>query len=187
MIEQILADCQAYLRGHFLLTSGRHSEYYIEKIKLINNPMYVQKLCQQLCKSLKDVPCDVVCGPAYGGIVLAYEVARTLKKRFVFTQRDTDQKMTIRSGFEVKPGDKVIIIEDIVTTGGSVNEVLSVLESLHAEIQAIACIVDRSNYTATFRYPFIPLHTMQITTWGADECPLCKNGVPLLKPGASGK
>jgi len=186
MIEKILDDCQAYLKGHFQLTSGNHSEYYIEKIKLINNPNYVQMLCQQLCLQLKDFPCDIVCGPAYGGIVLAYEVARTLKKKFVFTQRE-DKQMTIRSGFEVKPGDKVIIIEDIVTTGGSVNEVINVLNSMKAEIRAIACIIDRSNYTVSFPYPFIPLHTMQIASWTPEECPLCKDNIPLQKPGASGK
>jgi len=186
MIYEILQDTQALLKGHFLLTSGRHSEYYVEKIRIINNPVYVEKLGQLLCTLLKYYDYDLVVGPAYGGIVLAYEVARTLGKRFAFTQRK-DEKMIIRSGFEVKPNDKVIIIEDIVTTGGSVKEVIALLEEMQTSIQAIGCIVDRSNGSASFHYPFISLHAMCIETWTPEYCPLCKAGIPLVKPGASDK
>jgi len=186
MINDILQATQALLNGHFLLTSGRHSEYYVEKIRIINNPVYVEKLCQLLSTLLKYYDCDLVLGPAYGGIVLAYELARIMGKRFAFTQRK-DEKMIIRPGFQVKPQQKVIIIEDIVTTGGSVQEVIALLEELQVSIQAIGCIVDRSGGKATFNYPFISLHEMKIETWSPEECPLCQTGIPLVKPGASDK
>ena len=186
MIEQILSDCKALLQGHFLLTSGKHSEYYVEKIKIINNPVYVEKLCAELSKKLQGVDCDVIIGPAYGGIVLAYEVAKQLGKKFVFTQRK-DEVMTIRTGFEIMPKQKAIIVEDIVTTGGSVHEVIATLKNMDVIVQAVACIVDRSNGKADFGCEFIPLHTMQIETFEANDCPFCKNNIPLVKPGASDK
>jgi orotate phosphoribosyltransferase len=200
MVENILTESQALLKGHFLLTSGRHSEYYVEKIKIINNPQNVDYLCELLTKKLSNFDCDVVVGPAYGGIVLAYEVAKKIGKKFVFTQRK-EEKMTIRSGFEIKSGDRAIIIEDIVTTGGSVNEVIETLADHEVEIVAIGCIVDRSNgtYCPTDqacqaegagkgkKIPFVPLLTMQIESWLPSVCPLCKNDVPLMIPGASDK
>ena len=186
MVKRILQDSQALLKGHFLLTSGKHSEYYVEKIKIINDPSYVEKLCSIMAERLKGIDCDLVVGPAYGGIILAYEVAKILGKKFVFTQRK-DEKMTIRSGFELHPDAKAIIIEDIVTTGGSVNEVIRVLENNNIVIKAIACIVDRSNSNVKFGYDFISLMAMNIEVFEAAECPLCKKGIPLIKPGASDK
>ncbi len=186
MIENILKESKALLKGHFLLTSGRHSEYYVEKIKIINNPKYVDLLCDELAEKLKDFDCDVIVGPAYGGIVLAYEVAKKLQKKFVFTQRK-NEIMSIRSGFDINSGDKAIIIEDIITTGGSVKEVIELLKSKDINIEAIACIVDRSVGKATFEYDMIALHKMNIESWEAEDCPLCKENIQLIKPGASDK
>lgn len=186
MIENILKESKALLKGHFILTSGKHSEYYVEKIKIINNPAFVDTLCEKLTEKLSDFDCDVVVGPAYGGIVLAYEVAKKLGKKFVFTQRK-DGAMTIRSGFDIAPGDKALIIEDIVTTGGSVLEVIETLISKSIQISAIACIVDRSGGSANFGYDFVALHTMNIETWEKEDCPLCRDGIELIKPGASDK
>jgi orotate phosphoribosyltransferase len=186
-IQDILKETGAYLQGHFELTSGRHSEFYVEKIKIINNPYYVSKICEQIANICKDYECDIVVGPAFGGIVLAYEVAKNLGKKFVFSQRK-DEQMVIRSGFEVEPKSKAIIIEDIVTTGGSVKEVIKVLESLDVEIKAIACIVDRSGGKAEFgKYDFLSLMKMNIETFEPVDCPLCKKGIPIQKPGASSK
>jgi orotate phosphoribosyltransferase len=186
MIEKILTDSQAILSGHFLLTSGRHSEFYVEKIKIINNPVYVEQMCEELAKKLAGIECDIVVGPAYGGIVLAYEVAKKLNKRFVFTQRK-EEKMTIRSGFEVRAGESAIIIEDIVTTGGSVIEVIEALKALAVTVKAVGAIVDRSSGKTNFDCGFYPLMTMQIETFDAESCPLCADGIPLIKPGASDK
>jgi len=186
MIEQLLKESNALLKGHFLLTSGKHSEFYIEKIKIINNPKFVDKICSQMTDYLKDINCDIVVGPAYGGIVLAYEVAKKLEKKFLFTQRK-EGKMTIRSGFEVKPYEKAIIIEDIITTGGSVKEVIDVLRGYLVDIQAISCVVDRSNRSVSFDYDFLPLLTLDIISYDEKECPLCSQGIPITKPGVSDK
>ena len=186
MLEKILLETKALMKGHYLLTSGKHSEFYVEKIKIINHPKYVETICAILVKKLKKYDFDIVVGPAYGGIVLAYEIARRMGKKFVFTQRK-DEKMTIRSGFEINTGDKAIIVEDIVTTGGSIKEVIDVLKQQGIDIQAVCCIVDRSNDTAKFDYDFISLLNMNIESFSPEECPLCQKGIPLTKPGASDK
>ncbi len=185
-IQQILEETNALLKGHFKLTSGKHSEYYIEKIKIIHYPDKVQQLCSELVKQLKDIEIDVVVGPAYGGIALAFEVARQLGKKFVFSQRK-DEKMSIRSGFQIKPGDKAIIVEDIITTGGSVKEVLELLKEYEIEVQAVTCIVDRSGAKADFGVPLISLMSINFETWEEQDCPLCQKGIDLIKPGASDK
>ena len=185
-IEKILEDSRALLSGHFKLTSGRHSDRYIEKIKIINQPDKVVELCKSLTERLKDIDCDIVVGPAMGGIVLAFEVAKNLGKKFVFTQRK-DGKMTIRSGFEVKAGNKAIIIEDIVTTGGSVREVIDILLSKGVKVEAIGLIADRTGGKIDFGVRKEALLEIKIESWKEDVCPLCKKGIPLTKPGSSDK
>ncbi|PID28911.1 MAG: orotate phosphoribosyltransferase [Candidatus Cloacimonadota bacterium] len=185
-IEIILQECQALLRGHFKLTSGRHSDRYIEKIKIINQPDKTAILCKELAEKLKNIEADVIVGPAMGGIVLAFEVAKNLNKKFVFTQRK-DGKMTIRSGFALQPGQKAIIIEDIVTTGGSVFEVIECLKEHQVEVSAIGVIVDRSGGKVDFGAKTEALLTADIQSWEADECPLCKENVPFNTPGSSDK
>ena len=185
-IQEILKETNALLKGHFKLTSGRHSEYYVEKIKIIHYPDKVEMLCKEIAEKLKDYPVDVVIGPAYGGIALAYEVAKQMGKKFVFTQRKDDQ-MTIRSGFDIKAGDNAVIIEDIITTGGSVKEVIDVLKNYQMNVQAVSCIVDRSGGKAQFECPLIPLTSVSFDTWEEQDCPLCKANIPIVKPGASDK
>ncbi|MCK4359812.1 MAG: orotate phosphoribosyltransferase [Candidatus Cloacimonetes bacterium] len=185
-IKSILSDCGAFLKGHFLLTSGRHSEYYIEKIKIIQNPDKVQLLCSELSKKFSDVGFDVVISPAMGGIVLGYEVAKILGKKFIFTQRENN-KMTIRNGFELSPNEEVLIIEDIVTTGGSVFEVIDCIKKIGAQIMGIGLIVDRSGGKVDFGFLTKPLLTMDIKTYLPEDCPLCKKNIPTAKPGSSNK
>lgn len=185
-IEKILTESNALMNGHFKLTSGKHSDKYIEKIKIIQKPEMVATLCAELSEKLKDYDADIIVGPAMGGIVLAFEVAKNLKKDFVFAQRK-DGEMTIRSGFNVKPGMKAIIIEDIVTTGGSVFEVLAALKKREVEVTAIGLIVDRSGGKVDFNIPTVPLLTLNIQAWDAEDCPLCKENVPFNTPGSSDK
>lgn len=185
-IQHILEDTNALLKGHFKLTSGRHSEYYVEKIKIIHYPDKVELLCKEIANKLKDFPIDIVVGPAFGGIALAYEVARQMGKKFVFTQRK-DDKMSIRSGFDIKAGDNAVIIEDIITTGGSVKEVIDVLKEYHVNVQAVASIVDRSAGKAQFDCPLISLAELTFETWEEKDCPLCKENIAIIKPGASDK
>ncbi|MDD3052301.1 MAG: orotate phosphoribosyltransferase [Candidatus Cloacimonetes bacterium] len=185
-IIKILEDSNALLNGHFKLTSGRHSNRYIEKIKIINQPDKVVQLCTELAERLKKIDTDVIIGPAMGGIVLAYEVAKQLGKPFVFTQRK-DDKMTIRSGFNLNAGEKAIIIEDIVTTGGSVFEVMEALKERGIIVSAVGLIVDRSGGKVDFGVHTEALLTVDIESYEATECPLCKSGIPLSTPGSSNK
>jgi orotate phosphoribosyltransferase len=174
------------LEGHFSLTSGKHSSRYIEKIKVLQNPHAAHDLCKRLAARLEDYQFDCVVGPAYGGIVLAFETAYLLGKGFVFTQRK-DDKMSIRSGFDLSRVRKVAIIEDILTTGGSVNEVIQCLSEAGIEVSVIGVLVDRSGGKIQFTAPLESLLSLEIPTWEADDCELCKQGVPLTKPGSSDK
>lgn len=201
VVTEILKEIGAFLTGHFQLTSGKHSDQYVEKIKIIQHPekskflaFYLgQKLIEASLKkeatfSIADL--DYIVSPAFGAITLGFDTARELEVKFAFTQRNTDGKMIMRSGFDLKPGMKVIIIEDITTTGNSILEVLEVLEAYGVEIMAIGLIVDRSNGKVKENFngiSFIPLLTLDITTYDADKCPLCKKKIPLVKPGSSGK
>ena len=183
---EILLEIGAIKEGHFLLTSGRHTNIYVEKIKAFQYPDIVQTICTAMAKKILNLSFDCIIGPAYGGIVLAYELARQTGKQFVFSQRK-DDVMTIRSGFDLSEIKKAIIVEDIVTTGGSVKEVVNCVEQLSIEVVSVLAIVDRSGGTIEFGYPLISLITLQIPSWEADDCELCKQGIELIKPGRSDK
>lgn len=184
--SNLLAEEGALLEGHFKLTSGRHSSRYIEKIKILQNPEKASELCKLLAERLSELEFDVVVGPAYGGIALAFEVARQLDKKFIFTQRKEDV-MSIRSGFDLEGIKKAVIIEDIVTTGGSVKEVIDCLKTNNIEVVAVGAIVDRSGGEINFGCEFVPLLTLSVPSWEPDLCDLCRNNVPLTQPGRSDK
>jgi orotate phosphoribosyltransferase len=184
--QKLLEESGALLNGHFQLTSGLHSDRYVEKFKIVKDPAKVTALCQKLAFRLKDYEADVIIGPAYGGIVLAYEVARQLGKMFAFTQREND-KMVLRSGFVLSPKTRAIIIEDIVTTGGSVMEVMEALKEKNIVIEAVGVIVDRSHGKVDFEVPTESLLTLDLETYEPDSCPLCAQGMILVKPGSSDK
>ncbi len=184
--EDILAQMNALLEGHFLLTSGKHSSRYIEKIKVLQSPKAASLLCKRLANRLSEYDIDAVVGPAYGGIALAFETARHLGKDFVFSQRK-EEKMTIRSGFDLSRFKKVAIVEDIVTTGSSVFEVIQCLKDLGIETTVVCSLVDRSGGKVDFGVPFEALLVLDIPAWEAEDCELCKDRIPLVKPGASDK
>lgn len=185
-LNQILKSESALLSGHFQLTSGKHSANYIEKIRLLQNPEATNNVCKRLAKRLEDYDFDCIVGPAYGGIVLAFQTAYLMGKSFIFTQRK-DGEMSIRSGFDLSNVKRVAIIEDILSTGGSVNEVITCLQKSNLEIAVIGVIVDRSGGKLDFPTPLESLLCLEIPAWEADECELCKNGIPLHKPGSSDK
>lgn len=185
-VSRILASEHALLEGHFSLTSGKHSSRYIEKIKVLQNPHAAHDLCKRLAARLEEYEFDCVVGPAYGGIVLAFETAYLMGKGFIFTQRK-DDKMTIRTGFNLSEVKKVAIIEDILTTGGSVNEVISCLSEAGLETAVIGVLVDRSGGKIQFSAPLESLLNLEIPAWEPEDCPLCKEGIPLSKPGSSDK
>lgn len=184
--ERMLTEAEAKLDGHFLLTSGRHSDQYFEKIKIIQDPVKCSVICKTLSERFADYDVDLVIGPAYGAIVLGFEVARYLGKKFAFTQRENG-KMTFRSGFDINPGMKAIIIEDVTTTGGSILEVMKLLKEHQVETVGVGLLVDRSNGKIEFGVPVEAMLTVDVRSWEPEDCPLCKDNIPLTKPGRSDK
>lgn len=181
MVIEELKQSEALLEGHFLLSSGRHSDRYCQCAKLLQYPDRAERVIAEITKQVKDLDIDMVVGPAMGGIIVAYELGRQLGVPAIFTER-VDNVMTLRRGFEVKPGQKLLISEDVVTTGKSSLETIEVLKSFGAEVVGVACIVNRSN--GEFPYPIYGATKLDIQSWEADECPLCKKGIPYVKPGS---
>ena len=182
-ILEIFREAGAFLEGHFLLTSGLHSPVYIEKFKVLQFPRYVESLGGEIAHHFSGEKIDVVVGPAVGGIILAYEVARQLGVRMAFTEREKG-KMVFRRGFQLKEENRDLIVEDVVTTGASVEEVIKVGEETEAQIVGIGALVDRSGKRATFSYPFYPLLEIEAQTYSPQECPLCQKKVALQKRGS---
>lgn len=183
--EQVLESFKktgGLLQGHFILTSGRHSDTYMQCAKLFVDPIESQKLCEALSKMLTSFGADLIVSPAVGGIIMGYEVAKQLGIKNIFAER-VDGKMTLRRGFELKDS-KVIIVEDVVTTGGSVKEIIELVENAGSKVLAVASIVDRSNGAVDFGVPFVNLLSVQVQSYPPEECPLCKSGVPTERPGS---
>jgi orotate phosphoribosyltransferase len=185
-VLQILKDTGALLEGHFILTSGLHSPHYIEKFRVLEQPSYTEKLCKMIAENYKKQNITVVIGPMTGGIILAYEVGKQLGARAIFTER-IDGKMLLRRGFKLSPEDRVLVVEDIITTGGSIQEVIDIVKQHGAEIAGLSCLVDRSNGKAKFDVPFKPLLKMDVVTYNPEECTLCKSGSTPVKPGGTNK
>jgi len=181
MVIEQLKQSEALLEGHFLLSSGRHSNRYVQCAKLLQYPDRAAKVLSVVVEKLKDIPVDIVVGPAMGGIIVAYELGRQLGVPAIFTERENGV-MALRRGFEVHPGQKVLITEDVVTTGKSSLETIEVLKAFGVEIVGIACIANRS--TGELEYPIFESIKLEIETWDPAECPLCKQGIPYVKPGS---
>ena len=182
-VKELLVKYGAILEGHFLLTSGLHSGMYVEKFQVLQYPKATEKLCEGFAELFKDEKIDVVIGPVTGGIILAHETAKHFGTRAIFSERDNG-RMTLKRGFEIKPGERVLIVEDIVTTGGSVMEVIEVVKEWGGVVAGVAMLVDRSGGKVDFGFPAKALLTLNIKTYAPDECPLCKQGVPLTKRGS---
>ena len=178
----------AYLRGHFRLTSGMHSPEYLQCALVLQNPSYAEYLGRYLAERLQEVApgatARLVAAPAMGGLIIGHEVARALGTRFIFTERDASGKMTLRRGFEVQPGENAVVIEDVVTTGGSTREVIEILRRAGANVIAAGSIIDRSGGAADLGVPRVALATLQVTAYEESDCPLCREGVPVVKPGS---
>ena len=183
-IIEIFKASNALLEGHFLLTSGRHSNKYMQCAQVLQYPHYTAELCQVIVEEFKDQQIDVVIGPAMGGIVVAYEVGRQLGVRTIFTERENG-KMVLRRNFQIEPGQKVLVVEDVVTTGGSVVEVISVVKEKGGELVGVGVLVDRSNGKVSFGVPTKAVLSMEVESWEADNCPLCQQGMGApVKPGS---
>ncbi|MBC8569660.1 orotate phosphoribosyltransferase [Oscillospiraceae bacterium NSJ-54] len=183
-VLEVLKEAGVLLEGHFLLTSGKHSNRYLQCAKIFRNTKYSEELCAALAEQFKDAGVEVVIGPAMGAVQMAYEVSRHLECENFFAERE-DGKMTLRRGFVVKPGMKVLLVEDVVTTGGSVKEVMELVREAGGEIVGVGSIVDRTNGKMDFGVPFKSVIAVDVQAWEPDECPLCKEGkVELVKPGS---
>ncbi|GAA0180653.1 orotate phosphoribosyltransferase [Clostridium sediminicola] len=180
-VLEILRESEALLEGHFLLSSGRHSNRYCQCAKLLQYPDKAEKVVSVIKEKLKDVDFDIVVGPAMGGIVVAYEVGRQVGKPAIFTER-VDGTMALRRGFEIKKGQKIIISEDVVTTGKSSLETAKILEELGGEVIGICCLVDRKS--SNIDLPIYSAIAIDVQSYDKEECPLCKEGTPYVKPGS---
>lgn len=183
MILDILRETGVMQEGHFVLTSGRHSDRYMQCAHIFEYPQSAAKLTEKLAEQFRDAGVTLVVGPAVGGISIAYELARQLGVRTVFAERENGV-MTLRRGFTIHPEDRVVVAEDVITTGGSVREVIELVRAAGAELAGVAVAVDRSAGQVDFGAPLCSAVSMQVVSWEAQECPLCKQGIPVAKPGS---
>ena len=182
-ILEIFKKSGALLEGHFLLTSGRHSDKYFQCAKVLQYPEYTEQLCSIIAEFFKNTEVDTVISPAMGGIIVGQETARLLNKRSIFAERE-DKALTLRRGFSLSEREKVLVCEDVVTTGGSVFEVIDIVKNAGAIVAGVGFIVDRSNGKVDFGFPQVSAMKMNVVSYLQDECPLCKEGIPVVKPGS---
>jgi orotate phosphoribosyltransferase len=180
-VVEILKECEALLEGHFLLSSGKHSNRYCQCAKLLQYPDKSEMVISIVAEKVKELGIDVIVGPAMGGITAAYELGRQLGVRAIFTERENNV-MTLRRGFEIKKGEKILIMEDVVTTGKSSMETAAVLENFGGIVIGIGCVVDRK--ASEINLPIFSAIELEFETYDADNCPLCKNGSNPVKPGS---
>jgi orotate phosphoribosyltransferase len=178
----------AYLQGHFRLSSGLHSSGYLQSALVLQYPNYAELLGGKLAGALSGLTektsIGSVISPALGGLIIGHEVARALGVRFLFTERDADRKMSLRRGFSIAPGEKLIVIEDVITTGGSTREVIDIVRAMGGVAVAAGSIIDRSGGSAELGIPRVALETLSVPVWEPETCPLCLRGEPIAKPGS---
>ncbi|PIQ82654.1 MAG: orotate phosphoribosyltransferase [Candidatus Omnitrophica bacterium CG11_big_fil_rev_8_21_14_0_20_64_10] len=182
-VSRIFRASDAWQTGHFELTSGKHSQDYFQCAKVLQYPTLASRLCEALAEPFFVDEPTCVAAPAMGGILVGYESARHLGVRSIFAERK-EGKLQFRRSFQVGPQDRVLVVEDVVTTGGSVHEVVTLARDAGATVVGIGAFVDRSGGWASFDVKFHALLSLQVKTFDRDNCPLCKEGVPLVKPGS---
>uniref|UniRef100_Q01WL5 Orotate phosphoribosyltransferase n=1 Tax=Solibacter usitatus (strain Ellin6076) TaxID=234267 RepID=Q01WL5_SOLUE len=178
----------AYLEGHFRLTSGLHSPNYLQCALVLRHPAAAERLGSSLAAEVRKIvhePIALVVSPALGGLIIGHEVARALGTPFLFTERDPEtRKMLLRRGFTVEPGETAVVVEDVITTGGSTIDVVEALRSAGARVLAAGSIIDRSGGQADVGVPRVALATLQVAAHRPEDCPLCRQGLPVVKPGS---
>jgi orotate phosphoribosyltransferase len=182
-IMEIFEKTEALFNGHFLLTSGRHSDVYFQCAKVLQYPDYIEELCEIIADEFCDQKIDTVIAPAIGGLVVGQEVARQLNKRFIFAERE-DKELKLRRGFSINEGENVLICEDVVTTGGSVFEVINIVKNNNANVAGVGFIVDRSNGKVDFGCKKLSAVKLNVKSYLKEDCPLCEKGIELTKPGS---
>ena len=178
----------AYLRGHFRLTSGLHSPEYLQCALVLQHPQHAEGFGEKLAAEFRRiagmVTIELVASPAIGGLIIGHEVARALGARFIFTERDAAGKMALRRGFSVAAGETAVVVEDVVTTGGSLREVVEILEGAGVRVIAAGSIIDRSGGAAGLGVPRVALKTLEVVAYREEDCPMCRAGSPVVKPGS---
>jgi orotate phosphoribosyltransferase len=172
----------ALLEGHFLYTSGRHGAHFVQASRVLQFPNYTERLCKAMAEKWANEKIELVVGPATGGIILSYETARHLECRSVFTEKDSEGGMSLKRGFRLDPGTNILVVEDIVTTGGSVKKTIEHLRARGARIAGVSVLVDRSGGEANFDCPYKPLAYLQLKSYDLKECPGCQDKIPLSDP-----
>lgn len=182
-IAEVFTKCGAMMTGHFRYTSGLHGSVYMQCAQVLRYPEYTELLCKELAADFRDKQVELVVGPAMGGILVAYEVARQLGVPAIFTERENGE-MKLRRGFEIVPGQRVLVVEDVITTGGSVQEVLDIVKATGGVPVGVGVLVDRSGGKVAFDVPLAPLLKLDLANYDPEDCPLCKQGIPVVKPGS---
>lgn len=190
-IISLLLKTGSLLNGHFLLSSGMHSPRYLQCATVLQHPTQASFLGKELTNKFSKEKIDVVVGLALGGIIIAHEIARVLGVRAIWTERNNTSgngKMELRRGFNINNGERVLVVEDVITTGGSINEVIELIKKLGGKIVGVGCLIDRRGSTTNKNIVFAPkmesLANLDIETYTPNDCPLCKEGVPVVKPGS---
>jgi orotate phosphoribosyltransferase len=182
-IIEIFRKSEVLMEGHFLLTSGRHSSQYMQCARVFQYPVWTEELSGVLTEEMSGLDIDIVIGPAIGGIILSYEMGRRLGVKTIFAERENGA-MTLRRGFEIQAGARVLVVEDVVTTGGSVMEVMELVRGMGANVAGVGAFVDRSNGKVDFGVPFFSVLSLEVKSYAPEECPLCKKHIPVVKPGS---
>lgn len=184
--EQILnqfRESDALLEGHFILSSGLHSSHYLQCALALQYPIDAAKFGRAIAEKFTGEQFDTVASPAIGGLVIGCETARALNARFIWTERENGM-MTLRRGFSVKPGERILVVEDVITTGGSTRECIEALESRGARVAAAASIIDRSGGAADVGVSRVALATLEVPIFKPEDCPMCHRGLEAVKPGS---
>jgi len=182
-ITTLMKETGVIMEGHFLLTSGRHSDTFLQCSQILQYPGPTSEICRLVAEPFSNQEIATVIGPAMGGVILSYETARWLDARTIYAE-PSEGKMILRRGFSIKPGERVLVVEDAVSTGGSVQKVIDLLHRLEAEVVGVSVLIDRSDGRVDFGVPSSAILTMNIESFEPQNCPLCQKGIPLVKPKA---
>jgi orotate phosphoribosyltransferase len=177
-VLDLFRESGAFKEGHFALTSGRHSGAYVEKFQVLQYPIYTEKLCGLIVARFRDAAVELVAGPTTGGVILSFEVARQLKVRGIFAE-SVDSGRRFRRGFVVNPGERVLVVDDVLTTGGSIRDVLEAVRVAGGVPVGVAVLVDRTGGKVDFGLPFFACLELVVPSYEPSQCPLCRVGIPL--------
>lgn len=180
-VLQIFKDSRALLQGHFKLTSGLHSDTYFEKFQVLQHPRYVEQLCTEMARRFRDDNIQLVVGPTTGGVLLAYEVGKQLGTRGIFAEKGDTGGRVLKRGFRINPGERVLVVDDVLTTGGSVTDTIDVVKQNGGVLAGVALLVDRTGGETDFGVRTEALLSLKVDKFDPAECPLCRAGTPLTE------